>query len=130
MVRDAVDPSSPVARTRLALWRRTWALYRSHPLAGIGAGNFPVVFPLHAEPNATEDGVLSPTAIPRRAHNDLLERLAETGPFGLAALLALYAALGAAAVRRVRGARAKATRATGTGPRPARAAWPRSWDAG
>ncbi len=105
VVRDAVDPSSPVARTRLALWRRTWALYRSHPLAGIGAGNFPVLFPLYAEPNATEDGVLSPTAVPRRAHNDLLERLAETGPFGLAALLALYAALGAGAVRRVRGAR-------------------------
>jgi O-antigen ligase len=105
VVHDAVDPSSPVARTRLALWRRTWALYRSHPLAGIGAGNFPVLFPLYAEPHATEDGVLSPTAVPQRAHNDLLERLAETGPFGLAALLALYAALGAAAVRRVRGAR-------------------------
>ena len=105
VVRDAVDPSSPVARTRLALWRRTLALYRSQPLAGIGVGNFPVLFPLYAEPNATEDGVLSPTAVPRRAHNDLLERLAETGPFGLAALLALYAALGAAAVRRVRAAR-------------------------
>ena len=105
VVRDAVDPSSPVARTRLALWRRTLALYRSRPLAGIGVGNFPVLFPLYAEPNATEDGVLSPTAVPRRAHNDLLERLAETGPLGLAALLALYAALGAAAVRRGRAAR-------------------------
>jgi O-antigen ligase len=105
VVRDAVDPSSPVARTRLALWRRTLALYRSRPLTGIGLGNFPVVFPLHAEPNATEDGVLSPTAVPRRAHNDLLERLAETGPFGLAALLALYLVLGAAAVRRMRTAR-------------------------
>jgi O-antigen ligase len=105
VVRDAVDPSSPVARTRLALWRRTWALYRSQPLTGIGVGNFPVLFPLYAEPNATEDGVLSPTAVPRRAHDDLLERLAETGPFGLAALLALYAALGAAAVRRVRATR-------------------------
>ena len=105
VVRDAVDPSSPVARTRLALWRRTLALYRSQPLAGIGVGNFPVLFPLYAEPNATEDGVLSPTAVPRRAHNDLLERLAETGPLGLAALLALYAALGAAAIRRVREAR-------------------------
>jgi hypothetical protein len=105
VVRDAVDPSSPVARTRLALWRRTLALYRSRPLTGIGLGNFPVLFPLYAEPNASEDGVLSPTAVPRRAHNDLLERLAETGPFGLAALLALYVALGAAAVRRVRTAR-------------------------
>jgi O-antigen ligase len=99
VVHDAVDPTSPVARTRLALWRRTLAIYRSHPLAGIGLGNFPVLFPLYAEPDATTDGVLSPGAVPRRAHNDLLERLAETGPFGLAALLALYAALGAAAIR-------------------------------
>jgi O-antigen ligase len=115
VVRDAVDPSSPVARTRLALWRRTWALYRSQPVVGIGAGNFPVLFPLYAEPNASEEGVLSPTAVPRRAHNDLLERLAETGPFGLAALLALYAALGAAAVRRVRSARRGGNPADGDG---------------
>ena len=122
VVRDAVDPSSPVARTRLALWRRTWALYRSHPLAGDRRRELPRAFSAHAEPNATEDGVLSPTAVPRRAHNDLLERLAETGPLGLAALLALYAALGVAAVRRSEARGAKATRATATRPRPARAA--------
>ena len=105
VVHDAVDPTSPVARTRLGLWRRTLSMYRSHPLAGVGLGNFPVAFPLHAEPNASADGVLSPLAVPRRAHNDLLERLAETGPLGVAALLALYTALGGAAIRRVREAR-------------------------
>ena len=105
VVRDAVDPTSPVARTRLGLWRRTLLMYRSHPLAGVGLGNFPVAFPLDAEPNATADGVLSPLAVPRRAHNDLLERLAESGPLGVAALLALYVALGGAAIRRVREAR-------------------------
>ena len=36
------------------------------------------LFPRYAEPNARADGVLSPAAVPRRAHNDLLERLAET----------------------------------------------------
>src|SRR6185312_12996015 len=102
---EAVDPASPVARTRLALWRRTLALYRARPLLGVGPGNFPVVFPRYAEPNAAADGVLSPLAVPRRAHDDLLERLAETGPLGLLALLALYAALGAAALRRARRAR-------------------------
>jgi O-antigen ligase len=105
VVRDAVTPSSPVARTRFALWRRTFALFRSEPLTGVGPGNFAVLFPPHAEPNAAQDGVLSPTAVPRRAHDDLLERLAETGPLGLAALLALYAALGEAAWRRARRAR-------------------------
>jgi O-antigen ligase len=108
LVHDAVDPTSPVARTRLALWRRTLALYRDHPLAGVGLGNFAVLFPRHAEPNASEDGVLSAGAVPRRAHNDLLERLAESGPLGLAAWLALYAALGAAALRRARADRSDA----------------------
>jgi O-antigen ligase len=102
LMHDAVDPTSPVAHTRLGLWRRTLALYDDHPLVGIGPGNFAVLFPRHAEPNASEDGVLSPAAVPRRAHNDLLERLAESGPLGLAAWLALYAALGAAALRRAR----------------------------
>jgi len=105
VISEAVDPASPVARTRLALWRRTLALYRARPLLGVGPGNFPVVFPRYAEPNAAADGVLSPLAVPRRAHDDLLERLAETGPLGLLALLALYAALGAAALRRARRAR-------------------------
>lgn len=102
LVHDAVDPSSPVARTRLALWRRTLALYAEHPLSGVGLGNFAVLFPRHAEPNARADGVLSAAIVPRRAHNDLLERLAESGPLGLGAWLALYAALGAAARRRAR----------------------------
>ena len=37
-------PASPVARTRLGLWRRTLAVYREHPLSGVGPGNFPVCF--------------------------------------------------------------------------------------
>jgi O-antigen ligase len=102
LVHDAVDPSSPVAHTRLGLWRRTLELYGEHPLSGVGPGNFAVLFPRHAEPNAREDGVLSPANVPRRAHNDLLERLAESGPLGLFAWLALYAVLGAAARRRSR----------------------------
>jgi O-antigen ligase len=102
LVLDAVDPASPVVRTRLGLWRRTLAIYRGHPFTGVGLGNFPVSFPHHAEPRATADGVMSPHHVPRRAHNDILERLAETGPAGLAALLGLYAAAGLAALRRVR----------------------------
>ncbi len=105
VLREAVDPSSPVARTRIGLWRRTLALYAEHPLWGVGPGNFGVVFPRYAEPGATADGVLSPTAVPRRAHDDLLERLAETGPLGLGALLAVYLAAASIAIRRTRRAR-------------------------
>lgn len=99
VVRDGLSVSSPVARTRLAIWRRTWAMFREAPLAGVGPGNFAVLFPGHAEPGAAADGVLSPTSAPRRAHDDLLERLAETGLLGAAALLALLGAAARAAVR-------------------------------
>jgi O-antigen ligase len=107
VVREALNISSPVARTRLGLWRRTWAMYRARPLTGVGPGNFPVLFPRFAEPGAAADGVMSARLVPRRPHDDLLERLAETGPLGLAALLALYGAAAAAALRRVRQARAE-----------------------
>jgi O-antigen ligase len=110
VVLEALNTSSPVARTRLGLWRRTWTMYRDAPLTGVGPGNFAVLFPRYAEPGAAADGVLSPGLAPRRAHDDLLERLAETGPLGLAALLALYVAAAMAAVRRARGARAAGDR--------------------
>ena len=105
VVHEAVDPTSPVVRTRFGLWRRTLAMYRDAPVWGVGPGNFPVRFPRYAEPNASADHVLSPTIVPGRAHDDLLERLAETGPLGAGALLALYAALGVAALRRAGRAR-------------------------
>ena len=92
VVRDAVDLQSPVIRTRSGLWRRTVAMWGEHPIAGVGPGNFAVLFPLHAEPGAAADGVMSATMVPRRPHNDLLERLAETGAIGALALVALFAA--------------------------------------
>ena len=45
--------------------------------------------------------------IPRRPHNELLERLAETGPLGLAAFAAVFVtAIATALPDRARGARA------------------------
>jgi O-antigen ligase len=102
VVQEALDPASPVVRARLGLWRRTLAIYRTHPWAGVGPGNFVVFFPLHAEPGAREEGVMSPSVVPRRAHQDLLERLAETGPLGLLAWLAVLAAGGVVAGQRAR----------------------------
>src|SRR5207249_4137645 len=49
VVSEALDPASPVVRARLGLWRRTLAMYRAHPWAGVGPGNFVVFFPLYAE---------------------------------------------------------------------------------
>jgi hypothetical protein len=61
-----------------------------------------VIFPLYAEPGATEDGVLKATLEPRQAHDDVLERAAETGVVGLAALVFLGMLTGLAARRRLR----------------------------
>ncbi len=112
VVSEALDPRSPVLRERLGLWRRTVAMWRGHPLLGVGPGNFQVYFPAYAEPGARSDGVMTAKTVPRRAHEDLLERLAETGPLGLAALLAVYAVGFTIAVRRSRLAAADSKRAS------------------
>ena len=107
VMREGLSPSSPVARTRLGLWRRAWTHVREKRRCPASAPvTSAVLFPRHAEPGAAEDGVLSPMRAPRRVHDDLLERLTETGPLGLLALLALYAAA-AAAVHRARAAAAR-----------------------
>ncbi len=115
VVREALDPSSPVVRERLGLWRRTLVMYRARPFLGVGPGNFQVFFPAYAEPDAHADGVISATVVPRRAHEDLLERLAETGPLGLAALLAIYAVGLTIAVRRSRASAVDRARASAQG---------------
>ena len=89
VVETSFDPDSTALRTRIGLWRRSLAMFRSRPLTGVGPGNWAVFFPRFAEPGATADGVLSATLAPRHAHCDLLEWLAETGAVGLGSFLAL-----------------------------------------
>jgi O-antigen ligase len=111
LLQDGLDTRSTTLRTRLGLWARTVAMIGDHPLLGVGPGNWPVAFPHYAEPGATRDGVLTTTRAPRQAHDDLLERLAETGMPGLLALGLLGASTVAAARRRL-DARDDETRST------------------
>jgi tetratricopeptide (TPR) repeat protein len=83
------------------MWRRTLAMVRDHPWIGVGPGNWPVMFPAYAEPDAARDGVLSATLAPRQAHDDLLERAAETGVPGVLALLVLAIGVAVATRRRL-----------------------------
>jgi hypothetical protein len=73
-----------------------------------------VLFPLVAEPGARADGVLSPSEVPRRAHDDLLERLCECGLLGLGALLALYGVALAIVAQQARRDRAAARGSPGS----------------
>jgi O-antigen ligase len=101
VLQQGVDARSTALRTRFGLWHRTLAMVRDHPFLGVGPGNWPVAFPRYAEPGATRDGVLSATHSPRQAHDDLLERAAETGLPGLLALGVLAAGTLLAARRRI-----------------------------
>jgi O-antigen ligase len=101
VLEESLDTHSTALRTRLGLWRRTVTMILEHPLLGVGPGNWPVAFPQYAEPDALRDGVLTATLAPRQAHDDPLERLAETGLPGLLALGLLGASTVAAARRRL-----------------------------
>jgi O-antigen ligase len=102
VIEGGLDARSTAVRTRVGLWLRTLRMIGDHPWLGVGPGNWPVIFPLYAEPGATEDGVLKATLEPRQAHDDMLERAAETGVVGLAALVFLGVLTGLAARRRLR----------------------------
>ena len=101
VLEEGLDTHSTALRTRLGLWGRTVAMVLDHPLLGVGPGNWPVAFPQVAEPGAMRDGVLTATRAPRQAHDDPLERLAETGVPGLLALALLGASTVTAFRRRL-----------------------------
>jgi O-Antigen ligase len=64
---------------RLELWESAWHDFTSHPLAGIGAGSFEESWLEHRGPGQSAS---------RWAHSLYLESLAETGPVGMALLVA------------------------------------------
>lgn len=68
---------------RLAHWQAALDMASAHPLAGVGLGNYEVVYPDYALPRW-------PHAL-GHAHNDYLNLLAETGIIGLAAYLTGWA---------------------------------------
>ncbi len=77
--------------THALIWRDTLALWRAHPLLGCGLGRFHLEFPAFA---STELKARWPEGrvIVNFAHNEYLQTLTETGPLGLAALIAAPAA--------------------------------------
>lgn len=80
-----LHPNEGTAVPRLFLWSRTVEMVRDHPLLGVGAGNWKLVFPKYGR-----GGRLMRNAgrMPQRPHNDPLWVLSETGIVGFSIYLA------------------------------------------
>jgi O-antigen ligase len=61
---------------RRDIWRATWLMFKTHPIAGAGLGGFWAEVPVHH--------FASGVSTPQQAHNDYLELLASGGVLGTA----------------------------------------------
>lgn len=78
---------------RIELWGLALRVFHAHPLAGVGAGNFPVVEPAYA--SATRANLTKPYLeldLGEVVHNTYLHLLAELGVVGLALFAGLVLA--------------------------------------
>lgn len=106
----ATSTADPNARARFLYWGAAFELWRAHPWAGVGAGNFSTNMPearaafAASHPDSTLPG-LNEKFLNAGAHNEYLQILAELGAVGLLLFLAFCAALVWSAWRALRSAR-------------------------
>ena len=67
-------------QTRLDAWVAGLKMFESHPIFGVGLGNFKVLMPEYAAPGVDFESM---------AHNTYIEYLAELGPLGLMLFVAI-----------------------------------------
>lgn len=91
--------------TRLAIWLTTLEIVRNNTWIGAGAGNFTYVYPETFSPAVEASPSLAPYAgrWTNAAHNDILQRWAETGIVGLMLFVLMVAVSIKASVERLRG---------------------------
>jgi len=94
--RSIFDATQHANAIRLELWRIALAMFRDHPVLGVGPANFWTLF------NTYHPGPLGENAKWSQAHNVYLQQLAERGLVGLTMLLTLLAALTWRAYQRYR----------------------------
>lgn len=76
------EPSQNEAR--LNIWRTAWAMFKDHPIFGIGSGRFNQLFPVYKVP-----GFYDATG---HAHNDYLNMAVNSGVIGLWGWLSMWGA--------------------------------------
>lgn len=74
--------------THALIWRDSFSLWLAHPLLGCGLGRFHLEFPAFAS-EALKARWPEGRVIINFTHNEYLQTLVETGPFGLAVLIAI-----------------------------------------
>jgi O-antigen ligase len=84
------------------LWKVGWRMFTAHPLLGVGAGSFPLVSSHYLDRPGTITSAIYIVDQPKVAHNIYLEQLADVGIPGLVAMLGVFAAALAAALRAAR----------------------------
>jgi O-antigen ligase len=72
---------------RSDLWSVAWKVFTSHPLAGVGSGNFRLIEQHYVLLPGTINRIDLLTTVPHLVHNTYLQLLAESGVIGLAAFL-------------------------------------------
>ncbi len=78
------NPSHPNNIGRWNLWRTAWAMFKDHPLLGIGPGFFNDLFPIYKVPGFYDAA--------GHAHNDYLNFAANSGIIGLTSWLTMWVA--------------------------------------
>lgn len=102
--------ADPNARARFLYWGAAFELWRAHPLAGVGAGNFSTRMPearaafAASHPGSTLSG-LNEKFLNAGAHNEYLQILSELGAVGLLLFVAFCLTLVWSAWRALRSAR-------------------------
>jgi O-antigen ligase len=105
---------------RLLYWNIGLEMAREHPLTGVGANNYQVVYPearaLYSARNANHPGInLNEAKLSQYAHNEYIQVLAELGLIGFLLLALFFAGLAFVFVRAVRPGSRLALPALGAG---------------
>jgi O-antigen ligase len=105
-----VDPDQGTGRGRLQQYRNTLRIIATHPLLGVGAGNWSAAYPGYAPPTdpSNRPGLVWQT--PARSTSDWLGFLAERGIFAFTFFLMAMGGIARRAIRRARSDASEASR--------------------
>lgn len=83
-----IEIKKQLGSERFTLWNLAYIRFKENPILGVGYGNYKAVGKKEHYANFSHrEGLF---ATPRRAHNDFIEKLAETGVFGFLLYVSLF----------------------------------------